>query len=161
MKRSCIIPKKISLFIFLFFLVLDRYSQHKEGRLIVQKFHSPSIENKIDTHLEFLKSLKAIKIDWGHNEEFAHIPDTALQFSKKLETYRIKHFAEEYIGNHTNKFGGFEGRIFTELLPFFVTYLQFEKPIDAPQKQKSDILYNTAARILQLSQEEINRHHGS
>ena len=83
--------------------------------------------NMIDTHLEQLKSLKAIKIDWGRNEEFPHIPATALQFSKKLEAYRIKHFAEEYIGDHTNMLGGFEGRIYTELLPFFDTYLEHTK----------------------------------
>ncbi|MBA2330152.1 MAG: esterase family protein [Flavisolibacter sp.] len=93
--------------------------------------------NMIDTHLEQLKSLKAIKIDWGRNEEFAHIPATALQFSKKLEAYRINHFAEEDIGDHVNKLGGFDGRIYTELFPFFDTYLKFEEPTGMPLKLKS------------------------
>ncbi len=81
--------------------------------------------NMIEAHLPGLRSLVALKIDWGRNEEFSHIPATALQFSKKLEAYRIKHFAEEYIGDHVNMLGGFEGRIYTELLPFFETYLKF------------------------------------
>ncbi|MBY0476175.1 MAG: esterase family protein [Chitinophagaceae bacterium] len=79
--------------------------------------------NMIDHYLPQLRSLTALKIDWGRNEEFSHIPFTSLQFSKKLEAYRIKHFAEEYIGDHGNMLGGFEGRIFNELLPFFDNYL--------------------------------------
>ncbi|MEJ8818135.1 alpha/beta hydrolase [Lacibacter sp. H407] len=77
----------------------------------------------IDHYLPQLRSLTALKLDWGRNEEFSHIPYTSLEFSKKLEAYRIKHFAEEYIGDHGNMLGGFDGRIFNELLPFFDKYL--------------------------------------
>lgn len=77
----------------------------------------------IDHYLPQLRSLTALKLDWGRNEDFSHIPFTSLQFSKKLEAYRIKHFAEEYIGDHGNMLGGFDGRIFNELLPFFDKYL--------------------------------------
>ncbi|WP_462249366.1 alpha/beta hydrolase [Ferruginibacter sp.] len=82
--------------------------------------------NMIEANLPALKSLTALKMDWGRNEDFPHIPATAMQFSKKLELYNIKHFAEEYIGDHGNMLDGFEGRIYTELLPFFNTYLKFE-----------------------------------
>ncbi len=78
----------------------------------------------IDHYLPQLRSLTALKLDWGRNEDFSHIPFTSLQFSKKLEAYRINHFAEEYIGDHGNMLGGFDGRIFNELLPFFDKYLQ-------------------------------------
>lgn len=78
----------------------------------------------IDHYLPQLRSLTALKLDWGRNEDFSHIPFTSLQFSKKLEAYRIKHFAEEYIGDHGNMLVGFEGRIFNELLPFFEKYLK-------------------------------------
>jgi hypothetical protein len=37
---------------------------------------------------------------------------------------RIKHFAEEYIGDHGNMLDGFDGQIFNELLPFFDKYLK-------------------------------------
>jgi hypothetical protein len=80
--------------------------------------------NMVDEYLPQLRSLTAIKLDWGRNEDFSHIPFTSLQFSKKLEAYRIKHFAEEYIGDHGNMLGGFDGRIFNELLPFFEKYLK-------------------------------------
>ena len=80
--------------------------------------------NMIDTHLLALKSLKALKMDWGRNEDFDHIPQTALAFSKKLEKEGIIHFAEEYIGDHVNKLDGFDGRIYTDMLPFFEMFFQ-------------------------------------
>ena len=82
--------------------------------------------NMIESHLPALKSLTALKLDWGRNEEFAHVPMVSLQFSKKLEANKVKHFAEEYIGGHVSKVGGLEGRIYTEMLPFFNTYLKTE-----------------------------------
>ena len=81
--------------------------------------------NMIDTHLPALKRLKALKMDWGRNEDFEHVPSTALAFSKKLEKNGIVHFSEEYLGDHINKLDGFDGRIYTDLLPFFEFY--FEK----------------------------------
>jgi S-formylglutathione hydrolase FrmB len=78
--------------------------------------------NMIETHLPALQSYKAVKIDWGRNEQFDHIPTTALAFSKKLEANGIEHFAEEYIGDHVNKLGGFDGRIYMDMLPFFEMY---------------------------------------
>lgn len=95
---------------------------------IIKKWEANFPVNMIDDHVDHLKSYTAIKIDWGRNEDFGHIPATAMQFSKKLEAYRITHFAEEYIGDHVNMLGGSDGRIYTELLPFFDTYLKFEHP---------------------------------
>lgn len=82
--------------------------------------------NMIESHLPALKSLNALKLDWGRNEESAHIPITCLQFSKKLEAKKVKHFAEEYMGGHVDMQGGLEGRIYMEMLPFFDTYLKLE-----------------------------------
>lgn len=82
--------------------------------------------NMIESHLPALKSLNGLKLDWGRNEATTYVPIAALQFSKKLEANKVKHFAEEYIGDHVNKIGGFDGRIYTEMLPFFDTYLKFE-----------------------------------
>lgn len=92
---------------------------------VISKWEEQFPFRMIDHYLPQLRSLTALKIDWGRNEDFPHIPFTSLQFSKKLEAYRIKHFAEEYIGDHGNMLGGFEGRIFNELLPFFDRYLAF------------------------------------
>jgi hypothetical protein len=79
----------------------------------------------IDEDISALKSLTALKLDWGRNDQFKFIPIACLEFSKKLEALGVAHFAEEYIGNHSNKIGGMDGRIYSELLPFFNTYIQF------------------------------------
>ncbi|HSF52292.1 MAG TPA: alpha/beta hydrolase-fold protein [Algoriphagus sp.] len=90
---------------------------------VVRMWEAQFPHNMIDQYLPQLRSLTALKLDWGRNEDFPHIPFSSLQFSKKLEAYRINHFAEEYIGDHGNMLDGFEGRIFNELLPFFEKYL--------------------------------------
>ena len=94
---------------------------------VVNKWTQNFATNMIDSHLIALKSLKAIKIDWGRNDAGRHVPVTCLQFSKKLEWYGITHFAEEYLGGHAEHLEGTDGRIYTEILPFFDTYLNFEK----------------------------------
>jgi hypothetical protein len=106
------------------------------NRDVLKKWEANFNINMAEDYIPALKSLAAIKIDWGRNEEFQHIPSTNLQFSKKLEAFGIKHFAEEYIGDHGNKLAGFEGRIYTELLPFFETYLKFGEPASMPSNIK-------------------------
>jgi pimeloyl-ACP methyl ester carboxylesterase len=94
---------------------------------ILKKWEDNFPFNMIDTHVAELKRLAALKLDWGRNDEIAFIPTTCLELSKKLEAYGINHFAEEYLGNHGNKLGGFDGRLYTEMLPFFNTYLKVKE----------------------------------
>ncbi len=94
---------------------------------VVNKWTQNFATNMIESHLTELRSLKAIKIDWGRNDAGRHVPISCLQFSKKLEWYGINHFAEEYLGGHAEHLEGTNGRIYTEILPFFDTYLNFEK----------------------------------
>lgn len=108
----------------------DMPAYYKNNRLIidtitVKRWNKSLVYRMIDTHLSALRRLHAIKIEWGRNDEFAHIPITSLQFSKKLERYGIKHFAEEFLGGHDDKLGGVEGRFYSEMLPFFNRYLVF------------------------------------
>jgi hypothetical protein len=49
----------------------------------------------LEDHIPEFKSLSALKMDWGRNEKFNHIPKTNMEFSKKLEALSIKHFTEE------------------------------------------------------------------
>lgn len=109
-------------------LQADQPLSYINGKMVInadvlQKWEANFVINMIEHHIPALKSLAALKIDWGRNEEFRHIPQTSLEVSKKLEALGINHFAEEYIGGHTNMIDGFEGRVFTEVLPFFQRYL--------------------------------------
>ncbi len=80
----------------------------------------------IKDHVSNLKSLKAIKLDWGRDDFFTHIPPTSRIFSEKLKAFEIDHFAEEYNGSHLDKIYTEDGRFMNDLLPFFNTYLKFE-----------------------------------
>lgn len=80
----------------------------------------------IKDYVSQLKGLKAIKLDWGRDDFFTHIPPTSRTFSEKLEEYGINHFAEEYNGSHMDKIFTDDGRFMNDMLPFFNTYLKFE-----------------------------------
>lgn len=93
---------------------------------VLRVWKEKSVIGMVDDHVEDLKKLKAIKLDWGRNEENAHIPSTCHKFSRMLEDLGIEHYAEEYIGGHVNKLWTNDGRALNDMLPFFDTYLKFE-----------------------------------
>jgi enterochelin esterase-like enzyme len=80
----------------------------------------------IDQYASNLKKLKAIKLDWGRNDS-PRFPVQCGMFSQELENHGIEHYAEEYIGTHTNKIWTTDGRVLDEMLPFFNDYLQFDE----------------------------------
>lgn len=85
-----------------------------------------STVEKVDQYSDNLKELTALKLDWGRNDEFVNIPGESLMFSKKLENLGIPHYAEEYLGDHSNKVYTDDGRVIERMLPFFDRYLVFE-----------------------------------
>jgi len=80
----------------------------------------------IKDYVSNLKGLKAIKLDWGRNDFFTHVPPTCRTFSEKLEEFGVNHFAEEYNGSHLDKIYTDDGRFINDMLPFFNIYLKFE-----------------------------------
>ncbi|WP_318308049.1 alpha/beta hydrolase [Flagellimonas crocea] len=92
----------------------------------LKKWHDNMPFYNLEDYIDNLKSLKAIKMDWGRNagERFTQ---QCKMFSIKLENLGIDHFAEEYIGTHVNNIYTKEGRIPQQVLPFFESYLQFEE----------------------------------
>ncbi len=71
-----------------------------------------------------LRQMRAIKLDWGRNDA-QRFPLQIGMFSQRLENLGIKHFAEEYIGDHVNKIWSTDGRVLNDLLPFFNDHLTF------------------------------------
>jgi len=90
----------------------------------------------IDTYADNLRKLKAIKLDWGRNDWASHVPITCLLFSQKLEGIGIHHDAEEFLGNHEDKLWTDDGRALNEMLPFFNSYLTFQKLTYTDQQKK-------------------------
>jgi len=94
---------------------------------VLEQWNKNSPIEMADNYVDNLKKLTALKLDWGRNEEFDHIPLTCKIFSQKLENLGINHYAEEYIGTHGNKLWTDDGRALNDMLPFFNTYLTFEE----------------------------------
>jgi hypothetical protein len=92
---------------------------------VVAELKKNSTSELIFSQYENIKKLKAIKFDWGRNDELAHIPPSCKSLSKNLEMLKIKHEAEEYIGTHGSEVSKENGRIENEMLPFFNQNLEF------------------------------------
>lgn len=90
----------------------------------LQKWEKEMPVYQVGNYASNLRSLKAIKIDWGRNDA-SRFPVQIGMLSQRLENLGINHFAEEYIGDHTNKIWTIDGRILNDLLPFFNDYLEF------------------------------------
>ena len=93
---------------------------------ILEKWNQNMPVYMAEKYADNLRKLKALKLDWGRNDA-SRFPLQCGMFSQKLENLGIKHFAEEYIGDHGNKIWTTDGRVLDDLLPFFNDYLKFEK----------------------------------
>ena len=92
----------------------------------IKKWSNNFLPNMVDDHVDNLKKLTAIKIDWGRNDQMDFVLLGCRELSQKLEDLGVNHYAEEYIGNHSNKLWTDNGRVLNDLLPFFDSYLEFE-----------------------------------
>ena len=75
--------------------------------------------NMVDEYSANLSKLRGIRFDSGYEDQFTHIPPTARALSTALTARGIDHVFEEYNGDHRNRFWGRNGRIATELFPYF------------------------------------------
>ena len=91
---------------------------------ILAKWHANMPVHMIEENLENLQHLRAIALDWGRNagERFTQ---QCQMFSRRLENAGITHTAEEYIGTHVSGIFTPDGRVVTDMLPFFNTHLRF------------------------------------
>jgi enterochelin esterase-like enzyme len=92
---------------------------------ILLKWHKNMPVEMANDYKDNLGKLKALKLDWGRNDA-PRFPVQNMLFSQKLENLGITHYAEEYIGTHTNKIWTPDGRVLNAMLPFFNDYLSFE-----------------------------------
>ncbi len=78
----------------------------------------------VDQYADNLKKYNGIKLDWGRND-FPRFHLQCMMLSQQMEKIGIEHYAEEYIGNHTNKLWTIDGRVLNDFLPFFNDHLKF------------------------------------
>jgi hypothetical protein len=86
------------------------------------------LDSQLVEHAEGLKTLRALKIDWGrYDTTIAHVYSNHA-FIRKLDEYGVPNFAEEYSGNPWDKLWTPQGRVERDLLPFFADFLEGAAP---------------------------------
>lgn len=70
---------------------------------------------------ENLCKLRALAIDYGFNDEFAHIPPSTAAFSKALSDAHVPHLLDTYMGDHRQQV---QERLVTKVFPFLSKNLQ-------------------------------------
>jgi hypothetical protein len=83
------------------------------------------LETMIPQYADNLKSLRGFKFDWSRLDgNYDHIWANQ-NFTRKLNEFGIPHQAEEYNGLSADSNWGFDGRVYTEVLPFFQKHLVY------------------------------------
>jgi pimeloyl-ACP methyl ester carboxylesterase len=85
------------------------------------------LESMIPQYAENLKSLRGFKFDWARSDPNQDHVYSNQAFTHKLNEFGIVHEAEEYNGAWGEPNWGIDGRIYTEVLPFFRRHLIFDE----------------------------------
>jgi hypothetical protein len=108
-------------------------SAHKEGdRLVIDSKlmerlrNNFFLESMIPQYADNLKSLRGFKFDWARSDENLDHVYSNQALTHKLNEFGIVHEAEEYNGSWGEPNWGADGRVYTEVLPFFQRHLVFD-----------------------------------
>jgi len=92
------------------------------------------LESMIPQYAENLKSLRGFKFDWPRSDSnYDHVYSNQA-FTHKLNEFGIAHEAEEYNGMSGEGTWSVDGRVYTEVLPFFGRHLVFGEGNDHSRK---------------------------
>jgi hypothetical protein len=85
------------------------------------------LESMVPQYADNLKSLRGFKFDWPRSDTtYDHVYSNQA-FTHKLNEFGIAHEAEEYNGAWGEGIWGNDGRIYTDVLPFFRRHLLFDE----------------------------------
>jgi len=84
------------------------------------------LEEMIPQYADNLKSLRGFKFDWGRSDLNQDHVYSNQAFTHKLNEFGIAHEAEEYNGTWGERNWVEDGRVYTEVLPFFERHLVFD-----------------------------------
>lgn len=84
------------------------------------------LERQVAANAVNLKRLKGFMFDWGRNDpNYDHIVSIQA-FARTLDAFGVPYEAEEYRGGWGDRIWGADGRVSTEMLPFFARHLSWE-----------------------------------
>jgi hypothetical protein len=92
------------------------------------------LETMIPQYADNLKSLRGFKFDWGRSDLNQDHVYSNQAFTHKLNEFGIVHEAEEYNGTWGERNWSDDGRVYTEVLPFFQKHLVFDAKNDNSRK---------------------------
>ena len=84
------------------------------------------LDRQVGRYAANLKKLRGFRFDWGRGDTVADHIVSLQAFTRTLDEYTIPYEAEEYRGGWDDRRWGVEGRVYTEVLPFFKTKLLFD-----------------------------------
>ena len=79
----------------------------------------------VNDYLANVRALRGIKFDWGRYDPNQDHVYANQAFTRKLDDLGIEHVAEEFGGLPWDKYWIAEGRVLTDVLPFFARHLVF------------------------------------
>jgi S-formylglutathione hydrolase len=89
---------------------------------VIQRWKAVMPLNLINDHQSELRSLSGLAIDFGYEDDFAHIPDTSKQFARALLSLKIPLVIEGYHGDHNDHV---PARVGTRMVPYIADHLLF------------------------------------
>ena len=98
-----------------------------DARLTERLRNNFFLETTIPQYADNLKSLRGFKFDWARSDPNRDHVYANQAFTHKLNEFGIVHEAEEYNGTWGEPNWGNDGRIYTEVLPFFQRHLAFDE----------------------------------
>ena len=84
------------------------------------------LERQVPAHAANLKRLRGFMFDWARGDTNPDHIVSNLAFTRVLDTFGVPYEAEEYRGGWGERHWGEDGRIYTEMLPFFARKLVFD-----------------------------------
>jgi hypothetical protein len=121
-------------------LFIDLSARRVDGQLLIDSKlmerlrNNFFLESMIPQYADNLKSLRGFKIDWARSDLNQDHVYSNQAFTHKLNEFGIVHEAEEYNGTWGEPNWGTDGRISTEVLPFFARHLVFDESVSASLK---------------------------
>lgn len=113
-------------------LYFDPPARRVNGRTVVDgpvmaRFHARfGLMGLLPAYADDLKRLRGFKFDWGRQDPNADHIAGAQAFSNSLVEFGVPHEGEEHSGGFRDRHWGPEGRVQTDVLPFFAKHLAFQ-----------------------------------
>ncbi|MCI4591257.1 esterase family protein [Sphingobium sp. BYY-5] len=84
------------------------------------------LDRQVGRYAKNLQRLRALKFDWARGDANPDHIVSLQAFTRTLDEYGISYEAEEYRGGWGERHWGKQGRVYSDMLPFFREYLEFQ-----------------------------------